>query len=160
MSAADQWPATSLTLFFLFARLYINQVALGDKNVINEGNDSKSFALSSERWRYATAAVKAAAQMLDAVAEEPLCSLWSLLPLVYTKMISLAAGVLLKSVHVLDKISPVVTVEQINVSVIRVAEILKSGAPGQSKQHLARATSASLMNQAAKLQYKPRSIQM
>ncbi|EIM20408.1 hypothetical protein WALSEDRAFT_69776 [Wallemia mellicola CBS 633.66] len=154
--AADQWPATSLTLFYLFARLYINQIAIGDSIMQSQ---EENFGTSSERWRYATAAVKAAAQMLDAVAEEPLCSTWSLLPLIYIKMISLAAGVLLKSVHVLDKIAPVVTIEQIRVSVIKVAEILKNGAPGQSETHLARATSASLINQVAKLQPTARSLQ-
>ncbi|TIA90288.1 hypothetical protein E3P99_01603 [Wallemia hederae] len=155
LSAADQWPATSLTLFYLFARLYINQISIGDS-----GDDSHvdNFGTSGERWRYATAAVKAAAQMLDAVAEEPLCSTWSLLPLIYIKMISLAAGVLLKSVHVLEMIAPVVTVEQIHVSVLKVAEILRNGAPGQAETHLARATSASLVNQVNKLQAKRRSV--
>ncbi|TIA91006.1 hypothetical protein E3P81_02196 [Wallemia ichthyophaga] len=157
LSAADQWPATSLTLFYLFARLYINQISIGDSNAYDQADN---FSSSSERWRYATAAVKAAAQMLDAVAEEPLCSTWSLLPLIYIKMISLAAGVLLKSVPILEKIAPVVTLEQIHVSVLKVAEILKNGAPGQSDTHLARATSASLVNQVNKLQAKKRSLKM
>lgn len=83
MSAADQWPATSLTLFYLFARLYINQISIGESN---DDDQVDNFGSSDERWRYATAAVKAAAQMLDAVAEEPLCSTWSLLPLIYIKV--------------------------------------------------------------------------